>query len=129
MYIDEINNGIVIDHIEAGKSMEIALPVTLSDGKECIGTFIVNYSVDDLVVFQENFRKNCGTICLFILLFGSMYAFAASGRMTRPIRKITNSVHQVTEGYMEEGLSIQSFVRANENNRGNETGVCIKRIT
>lgn len=94
---------------QAGKSMEIALPVKLSEGKECIGTFIVNYSVDDLVVFQENFQKNCGTICFLLLIFGSIYAFVASGRMTWPIRKITNSVHQVTEGYMEEGLSIQGY--------------------
>ena len=91
------------------KYIEVTSPISAVDSDEIVGAMLVSVStdmVDDTIVLLES-RGNIivATLALVIAAFAILAGFL----VVRPLKRITNSIEAVTEGYEAEPLHENTY--------------------
>lgn len=95
---------------ETTQSVELIVPIMQSNGsKNIVAVMIMNFSVKDIFDLQETLRQQGQIFILLFTVVMTVIAVVVAFRMTRPFKQITRSIEHVTEGYMDEAVSIKGF--------------------
>lgn len=106
----ECIRGVSSSYVERGKDyVELTIPVTQSTVKENAGAVIVRASLakeNAIATRVENWIISFDIVvmCLVVLI-----SFHVSWWMTKPFKQIIASIQHVTDGYLEDTVSISGF--------------------
>jgi signal transduction histidine kinase len=87
--------------------IEMTIPIT--HDKEVMGVIVMIFSTKNIVAISDMLSQK--TVVLFItmaiLIF--VFAFFYSAVLTKPLKRLRGAIEHLTEGYMDEEVSISGF--------------------
>lgn len=103
------------NHYDAGnRYIEVTSPIMEGDTKDISGVLLVSVSTDTIAdslnILQTKGSMILGTV--FIIMLGLSLFIAA--RVVRPLRRITESIADVSEGYDDEVLQVNTFTETRQ---------------
>ena len=93
----------------AKEYMELILPIQDSADGSIDGIMIMSFSVKDIFALQSSLSQRCNLITAAILFVLLALATIVSVKMMRPFREITESMDRLSEGYLEDNVTIHGF--------------------
>jgi len=96
---------------ERENHIQITLPVRGGETTEnpYAGAIILRASLEREITFLDQVEHTVLIIDLVVLFVVALVAFFCSGRMTKPFKSIIASIQHVTDGYLEDPVSIGGF--------------------
>lgn len=89
--------------------IEMTSPIVDPTTKEIVGAIIVNFSVKDITEVYVEISQKAMLVILALAMVIIVFAVFYSGMVTKPFKKISSSIDRLTEGYMDEKVSIKGF--------------------
>lgn len=89
--------------------IEITNPIVNTSNKEIVGAIVMSFSVKDIHDIYLGISQKAILIILVLAILLLLLAFFYSAIVTKPLKRICNSIDRLTEGYMEEAVSIRGF--------------------
>lgn len=96
-------------HDRKNNYLTITYPITRKSNKKIEGVIVMNFSTKDIQDIRESMENR---IILFALVLAIIVVVAAvyfSRILTKPLTSVVNSIDHLTEGYMEEKVSIKGY--------------------
>lgn len=105
-----LNGGtIAFVHDKAYQYLKLTYPITDNDTKEILGVIVMSYSTKDIQSIRDSMEQRVLLFALILAVLIVVFAVYFSGILTRPLTKVVNSIDHITEGYMDEGVSIKGY--------------------
>lgn len=89
--------------------VEMTIPVFHSDTEKLIGAIIMSFSIRNLNVISDILEQKSVILIMTIATMIILFAFYYSGKLTHTFKRVTSSIDRLSEGYMDEDISIQGF--------------------
>ena len=82
---------------------------TIDNQKVIVGAVVMNSSSKDIQNILNSMEQRAVIFSLAFGIFIVLFAIFFSRRLTKPLTNIVNSIDRLTEGYMDEEVSIKGF--------------------
>ena len=82
---------------------------TTEEQKDIVGAIIMNSSTKDIQSILSSMEQRGVIFSLALAIFIVIFAMHFSNRLTKPLIKVVSSIDRLTEGYMDEGVSIKGY--------------------
>ena len=82
---------------------------TTKEQKVIVGVIVMNSSTKDIEGILSDMGQRAIIFLLTIAMFIVVFAIFISGRLTKPLTDVVNSIDRLTEGYMDEEVSIKGY--------------------
>jgi signal transduction histidine kinase len=82
---------------------------TTKEHKVIVGVVVMNSSTKDIEGILSDMGQRAIIFLLTIAMFIVVFAIYISGRLTKPLTDVVNSIDRLTEGYMDEEVSIKGY--------------------
>lgn len=89
--------------------VEITLPISHLETKEVIGVIVMSFSTKSIIDITSIVESKAGVLCFAIVIAVIMLAILYSFYVTKPFKKFTSSIDRLTEGYLDEKLTVSGF--------------------
>ncbi len=89
--------------------IRLTYPVTHNDTKEIMGAIIMSFSSKDIQSIRDSMEQRVVLFAVTLAVLIVVFAVYFSGVLTKPLTNVVNSIDHMTEGYMEEGVSIKGY--------------------
>lgn len=89
--------------------VEITLPISHLETKEVIGVIVMSFSTKSIIDITSTVESKAGVLCFAIVIAVIMLAILYSFYVTKPFEKFTSSIDRLTEGYLDEKLTVSGF--------------------
>lgn len=94
---------------QAARYIELTIPITQSDTKKNAGVIILRASLEREMSAYSKVKNWFFIFDVILLCLVAITAFFVSGLMVKPFKAIISSIRHVTEGYLEDVVSIRGF--------------------
>jgi len=89
--------------------MTIPIAYNTSEDKNIVGVIIMSFTTNDIQTILSSLEQKIiifsVTLAIMILVFAIYY----SQRLTKPLKSVINSIERLSEGYMQEEVSIKGY--------------------
>lgn len=82
---------------------------TTEEQKVVVGAIVMNSSTRDIESILSGMEQRAIIFSLALAMFIVIFALYFSNRLTKPLTKVVNSIDRLTEGYMDEEVSIKGY--------------------
>ncbi|TAH65329.1 MAG: HAMP domain-containing histidine kinase [Anaerolineaceae bacterium] len=82
---------------------------TTEEQKVIVGAIVMNSSTKDIQAILSGMEQRAIIFSVALTMFIIIFAIYFSNKLTKPLTKVVNSIDRLTEGYMEEGVSIKGY--------------------
>lgn len=89
--------------------LKITYPITDSINQNIIGVIVMNSSTKDVQAILDSLEQRAILFSLTLAVLIVVFAIYFSGKLTKPLTSVVNSIDRLTEGYMDEKLSIKGY--------------------
>ncbi|MBS5933196.1 MAG: two-component sensor histidine kinase [Clostridiales bacterium] len=89
--------------------VEITLPIAHLETKEVIGVIVMSFSTKSIINIKNIVESKAWVLCIAIVIAVIMLAILYSFYVTKPFKKFTSSIDRLTEGYLDEKLTVSGF--------------------
>ena len=89
--------------------LKVTYPITDSTNKNIIGVIVMNSSTKDVQTILGSLKQRAVLFSLTLAVLIVVFAIYYSRKLTKPLTSVVNSINRVTEGYMDEKLSIKGY--------------------
>jgi signal transduction histidine kinase len=96
-------------HDRNNNYIKITYPITQNDNKEVLGAIVMNISTKDIQLIRDNMEHRVVLFALTLAVIIVVFAIYFSGILAKPLTNVVNSIDRLSEGYMEEGVSIKGY--------------------
>lgn len=93
----------------AQQFVEITIPISHLETKNVIGVIVMSFSTKSIVDIRTIVESKAMVLCIAIVIAVIMLAILYSSYITKPFKKVTSSVDRLTEGYLDEKLTVSGF--------------------
>ncbi len=103
------NGTISRSHDKESEYIRLTYPITDNITKDIIGVIVMNSSTKDVQIILDSLEQRA---VLFLVTLGVIivvFAIYFSGKLIKPLTSVVNSIDRLTEGYMDEKLSIKGY--------------------
>jgi len=97
---DKENNYLMLTH---------PITHTVDNQKVVVGAVVMNSSAKDIQSILNSMEQRAVIFSLAFAIFIVIFAIVFSRRLTKPLTDIVNSIDRLTEGIMDEGISIKGY--------------------
>lgn len=94
---------------EDNQSIKITTPIIDNNTNEVKGIIVMNYSIRDIYNIRNNLENKATIFAVTLVILVMVFAIYLSGRLTKPLTNIVNSIDRLSEGYLEEKVSIKGY--------------------
>ena len=94
--------------------IEVTSPVVESGKDKVIGVMLVSVSTDNIETTKQVLYTHGSVIVGIVLILLAMLSVFFADRMVRPIHKITGAIENVTEGYSDDVLHVDTFTETRQ---------------
>lgn len=91
------------------KYIEFTMPIDNAETKTVIGVFLVRASTENVFLLQHQLNRAITMILSFLGVLLLVFILAYSKHLTNPLKQITTTIAEVTEGDMEKKVSIRGY--------------------
>jgi signal transduction histidine kinase len=77
--------------------------------KEIMGAIIMSFSTNDIQNIRDSMEQRVVLFALTLAVLIVVFAIYFSGILTKPLTNVVNSIDHLTEGYMDEAVSIKGY--------------------
>lgn len=105
------------NHIHRDKKdqyTELTIPITNLDTKEIIGVMIMSFSTKSIDFVASVLSQNANIIFLTLSMIVIIVSFYFSRKLTNPFKGVASSINRLTEGYMDEEVTINGYKEIEE---------------
>ncbi len=89
--------------------IEMSIPITHNTTKEIMGVIVMNFSTKNIVTISEILSQKASVLFMTTAIIILVISFFFSGILTKPLINLKNAVGHLTEGYMDEEVTIDGF--------------------
>jgi len=93
--------------------LTLTYPIThsssTSESKEIVGAIVMSFSTKDIQSIRDSMEQRVLIFGITIGVLIIVFAIYFSGILTKPLTNVVNSIDHITDGYMEEGVSIKGY--------------------
>ena len=89
--------------------LRMTYPITHNANKKIMGAIVMSFSTKNIQSIRDSMEQR---VILFALTLGVLiivFAVYFSGVLTKPLTNVVNSIDRITEGYLEDGVSIKGY--------------------
>ena len=94
--------------------IEVTSPIVESGGEKVLGVMLASVSTDNIETTKQVLYTHGGVIVGIALILLAMLRVFLADRMVRPIHKITGAIENVTEGYSDDVLHVDTFTETRQ---------------
>lgn len=94
---------------EGTEYVEMTIPVENKDTNDFIGVIIMSFSTKNMNDISDILMQKSSLIILIISMVVFLFSVYYSRKISRSFKRVTSSIDRLTEGYMDEDVSIQGF--------------------
>ena len=87
----------------------LTVPVYDVEGQKIEGALLMSFSTKSIGSIYDLLKNKAVTFIFAISVLVILFAFYYAGRIIKPLNRVADSMDRVTEGYMDETLSIKGF--------------------
>jgi len=90
--------------------IKLTYPITHDDSKETMGAIVMNFSTKDIQSIRDSMEQR---VMLFMIILGVLivaFSFYFTGVLTKPLTSVVNSIDHITDGYMNDGITIKGYI-------------------
>lgn len=103
------NGTISKNHDKESKYIRITYPITDNSTKDIIGVIVMNTSTKDVQIILDSLEQRAVLFLVTLSVIILVFAIYFSGKLIKPLTSVVNSIDRLTEGYMDEKLSIKGY--------------------
>jgi signal transduction histidine kinase len=96
-------------HDRENHYLKLTYPITHNESKEIMGVIVMNFSTKDIQSIRDSMEQRVVLFALTLAVLVVVFAIYFSGILTKPLTNVVNSIDRMTEGYMEEEVSIKGY--------------------
>lgn len=100
---------LVTTYDSGDRYIEIALPISQGDSGTTLGVMLVSVSTDSIMRTLNNMRLVFLAVQVIIGILIVLFGILLSGRLLRPLRKLTKSINDVQSGYASEFITVRRY--------------------
>ncbi len=89
--------------------IKLTYPVTHNDSKEVMGAIVMNFSTKDIQSIRESMEKRVVLFAIILALLIVAFSIYFTGLLTKPLTSVVNSIDHITDGYMNDGVTIKGY--------------------
>ncbi|HKL80324.1 MAG TPA: HAMP domain-containing sensor histidine kinase [Mobilitalea sp.] len=97
------------DYDESNHFLKLTYPITDNLSNKVIGVIVMNTSTKDMKAILDSLEQRAlvffSTLGVLIVVFAIFF----SRKLTRPLTSVVSSIDRLTEGFMDEGVSIKGY--------------------
>jgi signal transduction histidine kinase len=82
---------------------------TTEEQKVIVGAIVMNSSTKDIENILGSLEQRAIIFSLTLAMFIVIFAIYFSSRLTNPLTKVINSIDRLSDGFLEEGVSIKGY--------------------
>lgn len=94
--------------------IEVTSPIAAGDSKEIAGIMLASVSTDTIEDSLEILHTKGSTILCIVVVLMLGLSLVISSRIVKPLRRITESIADVSEGYDDEVLHVNTFTETKQ---------------
>ena len=94
--------------------IELTSPIVESGGEKVLGVMLASVSTDNIETTKQVLYTHGGVIVGIAMILLAMLSVFLADRMVRPIHKITGAIENVTEGYSDDVLHVDTFTETRQ---------------
>ena len=94
--------------------IEVTSPIVESGGDKVLGVMLASVSTDNIETTKQVLYTHGGVIIGIAMILLAMFSVFLADRMVRPIHKITGAIENVTEGYSDDVLHVDTFTETRQ---------------
>ncbi len=89
--------------------LKLSYPITHNETKEIMGVIVMSFSTKDIQSIRDSMEQRVILFALTLAVLIVVFAIYFSGILTKPLTNVVNSIDRMTEGYMDESVSIKGY--------------------
>ncbi len=89
--------------------IEMAIPITHNTTKEIMGVIVMIFSTKNIVAISDMLSQKAIIMFITMIILIFVFAFFYSAVLTKPLKRLRNAIGHLTEGYMDDEISISGF--------------------
>ncbi len=89
--------------------LTLTYPITHNESKEIMGVIVMSFSTKDIQSVRNSMEQRVILFAITLAVMIVVFAIYFSGILTKPLTGVVNSIDHITEGYMDEGVSIKGY--------------------
>ncbi len=90
------------------QSLRLTYPI-MDESKEIKGVIVMNFSSKDIYEIRNTLEQRAVLFSMTLVILIVVFAIYISGKLTKPLTNVVNSINRFSEGYLEEGFSIKGY--------------------
>ena len=94
--------------------IEVTSPIVESGGDKVLGVMLASVSTDNIETTKQVLYTHGGVIIGIAMILLAMFSVFLADCMVRPIHKITGAIENVTEGYSDDVLHVDTFTETRQ---------------
>lgn len=94
---------------ELGEYMQLTMPIMDSSDQGIYGVIIMSFSTKNLHLIADAVRQKVYIVLLIITIFVLLGAVMYSMLLTKPLKKVTESIDEISQGDMDVKLDMRGF--------------------
>lgn len=109
--IECLNDAAASPPVNNKDSNDITLtyPIIHNDTKEVMGAIVMSFSTKDIQSIRDSMEQRVVIFAMTLAVLIVVFAIYFSGILTKPLTSVVNSIDHMTEGYMDENVSIKGY--------------------
>ena len=107
--IQSFNNVKYNNHDHKNHYLKLTYPITHNTTKDVMGVIVMNFSTKDIQSIKDSLEKGIMVFVASLATLILVSAFYFSNKLTKPLTSIVNFIDQLTEGYLDQEVSIKGY--------------------
>ncbi|HIX63386.1 MAG TPA: HAMP domain-containing protein [Candidatus Mediterraneibacter colneyensis] len=94
--------------------IEVTSPILEAGGEDVTGVMLASVSTGNIEVTRQIILTQGSLVVVIIMTLLAVLSVFLADRMVRPVHKITNAIENVTEGYSDDVLHVDTFTETRQ---------------
>ncbi|MBE5968395.1 MAG: cell wall metabolism sensor histidine kinase WalK [Lachnospiraceae bacterium] len=88
--------------------LKMTYPI-MDNNKDIKGIIVMSFSSKDIYGIRDSLEQRAVLFAMTLAILIVVFAIYISGKLTKPLTDVVNSINRFSEGYLEEGFSIKGY--------------------
>lgn len=102
------------DYDRKNHYIEVTSPIMETGGDKVVGAMLISVSTDNIEATRQVLYTHGGVAVGIVMILLAVLSVFLADRMVRPIHKITGAIENVTEGYSDDVLHVDTFTETRQ---------------
>lgn len=108
--IDSYNGKDTSQYDSKSSYIEMTIRIQDKESGETLGVMLASVSTDEIKANMQILEKKGTMLLLIVMVFVLVLGYFLSGILVRPFQKVTRSIEDITDGFLDENISVPDYL-------------------